>query len=465
MKKNKHFIILSLSVVCLVFLIYKFLPTITFVKDGTMLEKGQIYMAEDYIEKANGEVTPEREILDTDKVGVYSLNYKVKKYFIEREVTFFYTVVDTTPPTITIKQQSIKVDPDKILTDEDISNNVSLDEGTFEYETDYDPLYSGSYTVYVEAKDEYNNMSHDRFEIIVNDVEAPLVLRSGDGTVIKRGERFNILDHISYGDNVDPKPELSVKGQVNTNRRGYYNLEATLTDASGNSTTWDLQVEVVDKVPQDNSDDYVYPFEDFKKEYEAPGRRLGIDVSEWQDVIDFEAIKKAGCEFVIIRIGFSYEGQLTLDQCFKQNIEGAKKAGLPVGVYLFSYDNTKEYLLSSLEAVFEELKDEELELPVVFDWENFSKFQRYEMSFKDLNKLYDVFEKEVTDRGYQSMLYGSSYYLRTLWKHLDTRPVWLAVYADWPTYEHPYEFWQVSDHGTIDGIDGYVDFNIQFIRP
>ena len=115
--------------------------------------------------------------------------------------------------------------------------------------------------------------------------------------------------------------------------------------------------------------------------------------------------------------------------------------------------------------LFEQLKDVELELPIVFDWENFGKFQNYEMSFRDLNKLYDVFEKEVTSRGYKSMLYGSSYYLRTLWKHLDTRPVWLAVYADWPTYQYPYEFWQVSDHGTIDGIDGYVDFNIQFVMP
>ena len=185
MKRKKLLITALLSIICLVIFYYLFIPTISFVKDGTMLEKGQTYMAEDFVEKANGEVIPEREILDTDNVGVYSLNYKIKKYFIEREVTFFYTVVDTTPPIITIKQHSIKVDPDELLADEDIRNNVALNEGTFEYETDYDPLYSGSYIVYVEAKDEYNNMSHDKYEIVVNDVEAPLVLRSGNGTIIQ----------------------------------------------------------------------------------------------------------------------------------------------------------------------------------------------------------------------------------------------------------------------------------------
>ena len=466
MKKKNIIIPILLVGICLISFFYLLFPKISFSQDNTVLEKGVKYNAQDFVEKANGEVIPENDFLYTDKVGVYSLNYKVRKWFIERDATFFYTVIDTTPPVITIKQQTISVDPDILLSEDDIRNNVSLDEGTFTYESDYDPLYAGNYVVYIEAKDEFNNMSHNRFEIIVNDIEPPLILRSGNGTVIEKGDKFNILDYISYGDNADPKPELSVKGYVNTNRRGFYNLEATLSDASNNQTSWDIQVEVVDRIPRDDSDDdYVYSFEEFKKEYSAPGRKFGIDVSEWQDEIDFEAVKKAGCEFVIMRIGFSHEGVLTLDQCFKQNIEDAKQAGLPVGVYLFCYDNSKEYLLSSLEEVFEQLKDYELELPIVFDWENFSRFQNYEMSFQELNKLYDVFEKEVNSRGYQSMLYGSSYYLRTLWKHLDSRPVWLAVYADWPTYEYPYEFWQLTDHGNIDGINGYVDFNIQFVMP
>ncbi len=60
------------------------------------------------------------------------------------------------------------------------------------------------------------------------------------------------------------------------------------------------------------------------------------------------------------------------------------------------------------------------------------------------------------------MLYGSKYYLDNIWSKKDTRDVWLAQYADWPSYQHPYRIWQVEDHGVIDGIDGHVDINIMF---
>ena len=105
-----------------------------------------------------------------------------------------------------------------------------------------------------------------------------------------------------------------------------------------------------------------------------------------------------------------------------------------------------------------------LELPVVFDWETFGRFQNYEMSFHDLNHLYDVFEEEVTKRGYESMLYGSKFYLDVVWKDTDIRPIWLAHYTSWSSFEDPYIFWQVSDHGQIDGIDGHCDFNIMFLN-
>ncbi len=44
----------------------------------------------------------------------------------------------------------------------------------------------------------------------------------------------------------------------------------------------------------------------------------------------------------------------------------------------------------------------------------------------------------------------------------DKRPIWLAQYTDWPSYEGEYLFWQLSDTGRIDGIDGYVDLDIGF---
>lgn len=99
---------------------------------------------------------------------------------------------------------------------------------------------------------------------------------------------------------------------------------------------------------------------------------------------------------------------------------------------------------------------------ISIDWENFSDFQNYDVSFQMLNHLYDVFEQTVREHGYEPMLYGSKYYLETVWNHRDRRPVWLAHYTDWSSYKDPYFMWQVCAWGRIDGIDGDVDFDIMF---
>ena len=179
--------------------------------------------------------------------------------------------------------------------------------------------------------------------------------------------------------------------------------------------------------------------------------------------IDFEAVKAAGCEFVIIRVGYSYQGELHVDKMFRQNIDRAKAAGLPVGIYLFSYDNNEPDLLRALDAVFEELGDTELELPIVFDWEDFGDYQSYKMSFATLNKLYDAFERAVTEKGYESMLYGSKSFLLKVWKHRDTRKIWLAQYNTAPTYDGQYSIWQCSGSGKISGIRGEADFDVMYL--
>ena len=78
--------------------------------------------------------------------------------------------------------------------------------------------------------------------------------------------------------------------------------------------------------------------------------------------------------------------------------------------------------------------------------------------------LYDFFQDEVHRHGYECMLYGSQHYLDTVWAHTDTRPIWLAQYNDYVTYEGQYEIWQLSDSGRIDGIDGNVDLNLLYLR-
>ncbi|MBO7677778.1 MAG: hypothetical protein J6S49_09755, partial [Erysipelotrichaceae bacterium] len=422
------------------------------------------YRAEDVIDRSSGTITPEAEYLFTKDVGNYEFHYHIRKFVFEKEVVFTYEVVDTTAPVIDFKQTKILKDPNEEYTDEQIRDNISINEGSYEYETDYDAAVSGPYSVIVTAQDEYGNVSSASYEVEVRDIEPPMVFVSGDGAQVYTGSEVEVLDLISYGDNVDPNPQLKIEGEIDTSKPGFYTVYCELKDFSGNVTSWDMTVEVADSFPEYIPSDYYYPFEEFLDDYSGYNVMYGIDVSSWQGDIDFEKVRDAGCEFVIIRIGFSYNGTFTLDNRFEQNLERAKEAGLKIGIYHFSYDNNEADLLDALNNIFTKLHGTKLDLPIVFDWEDFGDYNDYEMSFRQLNKLYDFFQSEVHKHGYECMLYGSQYYLDRVWTHTDRRPIWLAQYNDRPTYEGEFEIWQLTDSGRIDGIDGNVDLNLLFLR-
>ena len=296
---------------------------------------------------------------------------------------------------------------------------------------------------------------------VVDDIP-PVMLWSGDGAVVERGTTFEITSVVGYGDNADPEPKIEYEGKVDTSKNGSYPLHITVTDASGNSIDWDATIVVADSLPSYSDSSEKYPFSSFKKTYAADGRHFGIDVSSWQSDIDFNKVKAAGCEFAVIRAGYSIDGFVEIDSKFKQNLKRAKEAGVPIGLYLYSYDNTEEKARSSARWLIDQLGGEKIDYPVAFDWEDFGQFQTYKMSFIGLNKMYDAFADELESAGYDCMLYGSKNYLEKIWTDTDTRPIWLAHYTDQTDYKGPYRIWQASSSGRIDGIDGAVDMNIMY---
>ena len=296
----------------------------------------------------------------------------------------------------------------------------------------------------------------------VTDSTPPVVLRSGDGSMIALGSKFDIDQVISYGDNADPSPKLTLEGDVDTSSAGDYSMHAAVSDASGNTTEWDFTVSVVETMPSYPDTTERTSFSDFVSAYKADGRSFGIDVSEWQGDIDFEAVKAAGCEFVIIRTGYGSGDDITMDETFADNFKKARGAGLRTGVYVYSYDSSAEDARKMAERVTGLLEGEELGLPVVFDWEDFDSFQTYGISFKQLNDTYAAFAEGVTAAGYEPMLYGSKTYLENVWNAEDNDSVWLAHYTDETNYKGPYRLWQQSCTGRIDGIDGDVDMDILY---
>lgn len=302
------------------------------------------------------------------------------------------------------------------------------------------------------------------FRYTVTENVPPKVLRTGDGVVLERGTKFDIDQVISYGDNLDPAPKLRLKGKVDMDKNGTYPLTAIVKDACGNKTKWDFTVEVADSVPYYEDTRPRTSFADFRNANAGKDRSFGIDVSVWQGDIDFQKVRAAGCEFVIIRIGYSEKGKVTEDSKFRQNFERARKAGLKVGIYLFSEDASDQEIRSSARWVLKQLDGAKLDLPIAFDWENYQNFQVYGVDFRTMNGLYDAFADEVGKGGYECMLYGSKIYLEDLWEDRDTRKIWLAHYADETDYKGRFMLWQKADTGRIDGIEGDVDLNILYSK-
>ena len=181
----------------------------------------------------------------------------------------------------------------------------------------------------------------------------------------------------------------------------------------------------------------------------------GIDVSSWQDIIDWKRVKKAGIDFAILRSSF----YVTKDKTFEYNIAEAQKAGVMVGVYHYCYATTvleareeARYFLSVIEPY-------ELDFPVIMDFEDPSQEH---LSKTQLTAIAKAFLDEIKNAGYYAMIYANKHWLTTLldMNRLSEYDVWLAEWRTAPTYDGSFGIWQYSSEGRVSGIRGDVDLNI-----
>ena len=205
--------------------------------------------------------------------------------------------------------------------------------------------------------------------------------------------------------------------------------------------------------------------EDIIKEHKKENTKIGIDVSKWQEKIDWEKVKSSGVEFAIIRVGYQtkYDGEYIIDPYFKENIEGAIKVGLPVGIYFYSYAKTEKQAIEQAEWIKEQISGYEISLPIAFDWESWTSFNSAGMSFNTINKIANAFLDKLVDSGYKGMLYGSKTYLINIWKPTK-HDTWLAHYTNKTNYDGDYSIWQMCDTGKVNGIKGNVDIDIMYLE-
>lgn len=195
---------------------------------------------------------------------------------------------------------------------------------------------------------------------------------------------------------------------------------------------------------------------------------MGIDVSSHQGKIDWQAVHKAGVEFAFIRLGYrGYEaGNLQNDVYVDLNLKGAREAGIQVGAYFFSQAVTAEEAQQEAEFALKILGGFSLDLPLVYDWEYVSDTARTaNVDKKTLTDCTLAFCTAVEKAGYRPMVYFNTAQVQKLdMELLERYPWWLAKYDLQQDFPCQVDMWQYTNQGTVPGINGKVDINVNVLR-
>ncbi len=297
------------------------------------------------------------------------------------------------------------------------------------------------------------------YNIKVVDITKPTIWLGSNYNVAVNSD-IDLTKKILCGDDYDNSPNCYIEGEYNLGEVGTYPLVFKAVDSSGNTEEVSFNLNVYEPKQTTTNKEKVYTyFNDVVANYKNSNNKIGIDISSHQGDIDFSKLKEAGVEFVMIRVGYGYDNQNYLDKKFEEYIKAANENDIDVGVYYYSYASSSSEAKKQAKWVLKQIKKYKVTLPVVFDWEEWSNFNEYNLSFFGLTSLADDFLSIIKSDGYDGMLYGSKNYLENIWMN-PKHDIWLAQYAKEVSYQGEYKMWQLCENGYVDGIDDYVDIDI-----
>lgn len=196
----------------------------------------------------------------------------------------------------------------------------------------------------------------------------------------------------------------------------------------------------------------------------------GIDVSEHQGTIDWQAVAEAGYQFAFIRVGFrgyGKAGTLVEDSMAVENLQQAQAAGLHVGTYFFSQALNEEEAAeeAALSVSVIEKSGVEPDLPLMYD---------PEIIKDDDGRANDITRDQVAlnTAAFRETVETSStcrvdIYSNLPWEHnyfdtdtMNRYEIWYADYEPLPQTPYHFTWWQYTNEGTVPGIEGVVDLDL-----
>jgi GH25 family lysozyme M1 (1,4-beta-N-acetylmuramidase) len=185
----------------------------------------------------------------------------------------------------------------------------------------------------------------------------------------------------------------------------------------------------------------------------------GIDVSRYQGTIDWDKVKNTGIEVAILRCGYGLNKTSNDDVQFERNYKEAKRVGIKVGVYLYSYATSVTQARSEAQHVLRLVQNKTLDYPVFYDLEDASITAKCSKTV--IGDIAEEFCNTITAKEYAVGIYANKYWFTNVLT--DSRfaqwDKWVAQYNKECTYQGNYVGWQYSSSGSVNGITGKVDMN------
>ena len=258
------------------------------------------------------------------------------------------------------------------------------------------------------------------------------------------GDDASRVTEISAGGPGDPGNKTSSNSTPNTNNsnnnNNTNNSNTSSSDTTANANAW-KKVNGTYQMPDGSAIQNVL--------------HRGIDVSRWQEEINWSQVAKDDISFVML--GTRSKG--AVDPYFHKNIQNAAANGIKVGVYIYSLATTTDMAVQEADFVLNLINDYPISYPVAFDMEDSTQGN---LSKSELAAIANAFCKRISQAGYYPIIYANENWLKN---KLDMSqmnyPVWVARYSARPTYQDPV-MWQATSSGSVNGIKTRVDIDFQF---
>ena len=318
--------------------------------------------------------------------------------------------------------------------------------------------------------------------------EQPATMRyrpdlNSDGSIIaavsETGERITDIELIKsmfhYEEKVitrtEQKIELILQGwQTIEGKKYYYNLEGVPVTGSqiiqGVSYQFDESGVLQENVANNNNNNAA-----------VSGTVKGIDISTWNNAINWTAAKNSGIHFAMIRAGYRgyTQGTLIEDDKFKMHAQGAQAAGVKVGLYYFSQAiNEREAVEEASAAIAIAQKyGINVNYPIAIDIEYVSSSRpgrADHLPGSMRTAIAKAFCDTIQNAGYTPMIYSSKSWFESP-SYLDINQlshyrIWVAHWttASQTSYNRSrLDMWQYTSDGVVPGVPGRVDVNYSYM--